>query len=165
MAKGENSYIALIKYNVEGVSAIQQQIADRDNPWQSQDVIKFAGYKLDKLKALGFNGVKLLSLIKRQAIEGLPDFFNTKGFDFKVGNIPYNYALNVGEQYTFTIRLTSRDQRLALKAGEKWLIDRDYIEDLTASIRVTPTEKGELFVLGGTNGSNDYSALLKYKIK
>ena len=165
MAKGENSYIALIKYNVEGVSAIQQQIADRDNPWQSQDVIKFAGYKLDKLKALGFNGVKLLSLIKRQAIEGLPDFFNTKGFDFKVGNIPYNYALNVGKQYTFTIRLTSRDQRLALKAGEKWLFDWDYFDDLTASIRVTPTEKGELFVLGGTNGSNDYSALLKYKIK
>jgi hypothetical protein len=92
----------------------------------------------------GYDGHRLLQVIREQKIQALPTIYSDKGQKFKIVEVPMNKQLKRNTEYVFRIKPES-GLDWAVVNGSEWFKDWS-VENGVYTLKVTPRKTGMLML-------------------
>ena len=111
----------------------------------------------------GYDGHRLLQIIREQKIQELPTIYSDKGQKFKIVEVPMNKQLKRNQEYVFRIKPES-GMEWAVVNGSEWFGDWD-VENGVYTLEVTPRKLGMMMLCVKMKGDqSQFVSCLMYDV-
>lgn len=159
---GEDNYYEVLSYLVP---APAKDVLDKliaIDPYYSPEIQQMPNYHA-RLKALGFNGRKILDGIQAGQLKSLPQSFSHRFTGIKVVDVPCAGNLQVGTEYRFLFELPGHLES-ALVVNDEFDEDWSTVGETMRERIFTPQQSGTVTVNIRRKGEEKYYGILRYTI-
>ena len=160
----ENFWNTMLEYRIKPPTVADWARVEKKYPLCVPDARAVGDIDSEAWKEAGFDGHRLLQVIREQKIKELPTIYSEEGQKLKIVKAPMNKQIKVGEKYEFQFRPESGLEWSIINEGD-WYRDWE-IKDGVYSMTVTPKKTGMMMlcVKMSSEGPRFYSCLM-YDVK
>ena len=144
-----NYWNTMLEYHIKPPTADDWARVERKYPLRVPDARAVGDIDAPTWQQAGYDGHRLLQVIREQKLQQLPTIYSDQGQKFKIVEVPMSRQLKSNTEYVFRIKPES-GLEWAVVNGTEWF--RNWrVEDGVYSLKVTPRKTGMMMLSEATS--------------